>query len=122
MLKRQAERLRNLADIMPQFPSQRATMDSNLIASRNVECFLKILQTPDMELDTAGTMQKLLAEEENKLGRNREELELAERRVREGWERVKRLKHLVAASRFDDEGRQRALTFLATMEKDANAA
>jgi hypothetical protein len=68
-----------------------------------------MLQTPDLETATAGTLQKLLADELSKLTRNREELGLAQQRIREGADQIKRLQAITDARRFDDEHRERSL-------------
>jgi hypothetical protein len=96
---------------------RKATMASSFITKENVEHFLRMLQTPDLETATAGTLQKLLADELSKLTRNREELGLAQQRVREGADQIKRLQGITDARRFDDEHRERSLmALLATMK------
>ena len=75
-------------------------MTTDFVATENVDHFVALLQDPRLEPETQKTLQKLLVEEENKLARNREQLELAERRVHEGRERIRKMKSLLPRSRF----------------------
>jgi hypothetical protein len=62
------------------------------------------------------TTKELLVQEENLLARNREQLELADRRVHEGKERIRKLKRTVAKRNADERARDAGVTLVATME------
>jgi hypothetical protein len=89
---------------------------ADFIANENIDHYLAMLQDAQLEPETQRTLQKLLVEEQNKLGRNREQLELAERRVHEGRERIRKLNRAVAYSGFGDDAQHR-LRMIATMKE-----
>src|SRR5689334_19696082 len=61
-------------------------------------------------------LQTLLVQQEDGLARSREHLELSERRVQDGKERIRKLRILVAARASDDPNRERDASLLATIE------
>jgi hypothetical protein len=89
---------------------------ADFVANENIDHYLAMLQNPRLEPETQRTLQQLLVEEQNKLGRNREQLELAERRVHEGRERIRKLSKAVAHSGFGDDAQHR-LRAIATMKE-----
>ena len=89
----------------------------DFIAEQNVDHYLSMLQKPQLASDQRTTLQKLLVEEENLLGRNREQLELADRRVHEGKQRIRKLKQTVANWHADERAREPNLSLVTAMEK-----
>ncbi len=88
----------------------------DFIAQNNVEHYLSMLHKPELAADQQKTLQKLLVEEENLLARNREQLELADRRVLDGKERIRKLKQSMTEWKADDRARNVHLSLVATME------
>ena len=91
-------------------------MKADFIANENIDRFLDMLRRPHLTTEKRTTLQALLVQEQDKLTRNREHLELSDRRVHEGKERVRTLRVIVATRTSDDPNRQRDETLLATME------
>lgn len=62
------------------------------VARANINHFLGLLDDTDLAPGRRGVITKLLIEEENKLGRDLEQLGFAEARAAEGRERLDRLR------------------------------
>jgi hypothetical protein len=92
-------------------------MTSEFIALENVERFLTMLRNPEIERETHKTLQKLLVAEQDKLARNREQLELADRWVCDGKARIRELRRSLASSNCADWQHSRRLALIATMEE-----
>jgi hypothetical protein len=88
----------------------------DFIAQQNVDRYLSMLQKPELATDQQKTLQKLLVEEEDLLARSREQLELADRRVHDGKERIRKLKQTGAKLNADERARDANLSLVATME------
>ncbi len=89
----------------------------DFIAQQNVDHYLLLLQKPELPTDQQRTLQSLLVEEENLLARDREQLELAERRVHDGKQRIRKLKQTVAQSNADQRLRDSNSSLVAVMER-----
>ena len=85
------------------------------VHAANVRRFLHALTT-DLDPAQRATMQQLLVEEENKLGKTIEQLDNASRWIEEGKKRIDTIER--TAARFDgnSEHRQRAEQLLLTMQ------
>lgn len=92
-------------------------MPSDFAKNVNIDHLMEKLQNPRVEPEALMLLQKLLVEQQNKLGRNREQLELAEERVQAGSERISKLKFALATWNADKRPRNRDLSVVATMER-----
>ena len=93
---------------------------ADFVANENVDRYLGMLRRPHLTSEKRTTLQGLLVDELDNLGRDREQLELSERRVREGKERIARLRSMVSTLSFGDQRQQRDLSVLSTMEAIQN--
>jgi hypothetical protein len=89
---------------------------SDAVATESVERFLGMLQKSYVQRDVPKTLQRLLVEEEDKLARNRQQLERVERWIQEGSERIARLRVSAAALSSIDQSQRRELSALSTIE------
>ncbi len=81
-----------------------------------IDRYLTLLRN-ELDPDRQGSLRRLLVEEEDRLGRDREQLDLAARRVRDGQERLARLWNLVEEPSFGETPfEQNLLRLVANME------
>jgi hypothetical protein len=88
----------------------------DFIVGQNVDHYLSLLMKPDVEPDKQLTLQRLLVEEQGKAPRNREQLELADRRIRLCKDHVRKLKNGSAELNADDPSSRRDMTVIATLQ------
>jgi hypothetical protein len=94
-------------------PFSKAELAANAGSGKTLVIDLRKLTALDPDRDKQAKLRRFLIEEEDKLASNREELENSARRVREGKQRIERLRKIKAAhDNLDDHGlaRVKALT------------
>ena len=85
------------------------------VHSANVRRFLQALTT-DIDPVLRATMEQLLVEEEDKLGRTVEQLDNASRWLEQGKKRIDSIQHTASRSDCSPEHRRRAEQLLSTMQ------
>ena len=97
-------------------PTEEHIAVRNFITEQNVDHYLSMLHKSEMTLDQRKTLQKLLTEEMDLLPRNGEQFELADRRVHEGKQWIRKLKQTIAEWNSDERQRNSDLSLAQTME------
>jgi hypothetical protein len=77
---------------------ERVGVMHNFVARANIDHYLGLLDEPDLPRQNRATITKLLIEEEDKLGRDLEQLRFAEDRTAMGRVRVSHFRALIAGS------------------------
>ena len=85
------------------------------VSRQNLDRYVEMLREDHLSGDDRATLTRLLIEEERKLGREREDLEGAERRVGDGRARIDRLRREIEA--LDDGAGGQARRLLANLEE-----
>ena len=88
----------------------------DFISGQNIDRFLEQLSQP-LEPSRSEMLLRLLMEEEDRLGRSREQFDLARQRVTDGASRIGRLKTLAACYPPESDFARRALAVTATLER-----
>ena len=91
-------------------------MIEDFIVSQNIDHYLSMLMTLDLKPEKQQMLRRLLVEEQSKSARNREQLELAERRIRQCKDRIKQLTKAGAELTGDDGRTRRDLTVIAALQ------
>jgi hypothetical protein len=86
------------------------------ILRENIDHYLSMLMNPDVAPAKQLTLQRLLVEEQAKSPRDQEQLELAERRIRQCKDHIKTLKTGVADSDAGDSRAQQELMVVAALQ------
>jgi hypothetical protein len=85
------------------------------VHTANVERFLDVMAT-DVEPARRRTLQQLLLEEENKLGKTIEQLDNVARWIEQGRQRIAKIRDIASRNDFSEEHHQRAIDLLATLQ------
>lgn len=88
----------------------------DFVSGRNIDHFVERLST-EAEATVRDTLHRLLLQEESQLGKSREHLEAAERRMLQGRVRILRLKTRLAGEEIDDGDRERSIATLSGLEE-----
>jgi hypothetical protein len=93
-------------------------MDSlqDFVSNRNIANFLERLGA-DLDAETRRTLLELLTQEQERLGRDSEQLEKAEQRVVDGKARIRNMRALTLNVRLGAEQHRRLRTVIATLEE-----
>lgn len=91
-------------------------MIEDFIVSQNIDRYLSMLMEVDQEPDRQRMLQRLLIEEQGKSARNREQLELAERRIHQCRDRIRQLTNTGAEPNGDDGRAPRNSTVVTALQ------
>ena len=86
------------------------------VTEGNVDIYLSKLHTT-WNVRERDTLLRLVCQEEARMGLSREHLENGERRVAEGWERLRRQRELVARLRLEEQAERQEALLLQTLER-----